>query len=294
MCAAIALVVLDSRLGLIQKKADSEAIHLIRSIGDMFEMINYLEFSMVRLWRWFETPSWKRFAGCLDTLSRCTRDKQKKITIKIKVSYTSHSLAFLLYDLSVHPDIQEKLYRDICAQCPDPSVPISRENIDNLPLLKACFKETLRTVMTLYFVYSGSHKDTHTNCCRLKPVVDGTARILDVEAVVSGYKVPPGEMFIFHNAQACRLPQYFPEPEKYRPERWLTRDSQRHPFLHLPFGFGIRSCVGRRLSEQETFLLTIRILQKYRLEYRGTGQLDYFTRIVNKPDRPLKLAFIPR
>lgn len=40
--------------------------------------------------------------------------------------------------------------------------------------------------------------------------------------------------------------KYFPEPEQFRPERWLrSSENERHPFAMLPFGFGSRMCAGK-------------------------------------------------
>lgn len=60
----------------------------------------------------------------------------------------------------------------------------------------------------------------------------------------------------------ARLEENFVEPEKYIPERWIKGDAQEshhHPYTVLPFGFGTRMCMGRRLVELEMQLLTIKV-----------------------------------
>lgn len=58
----------------------------------------------------------------------------------------------------------------------------------------------------------------------------------------------------------------FPLPHQYIPERWL-RDKTKfpltkdpHPYAYMPFGYGVRTCIGRRFAEMEleTLLLTVR------------------------------------
>ena len=50
------------------------------------------------------------------------------------------------------------------------------------------------------------------------------------------------------------------EPEKVKPERWLrSSDRKGNPFGFLPFGFGPRSCIGRRIAELETQLVIARV-----------------------------------
>jgi len=59
------------------------------------------------------------------------------------------------------------------------------------------------------------------------------------------------------------LEEYFPKPSEFLPERWIKGDpleSHHHPFTLLPFGFGTRMCVGRRLAEMEMWQFTTKVL----------------------------------
>lgn len=58
----------------------------------------------------------------------------------------------------------------------------------------------------------------------------------------------------------------FPNAANFIPERWLKEGNDSgcpsaktaHPFVYLPFGFGPRMCVGRRLAELETYAFIAR------------------------------------
>lgn len=52
------------------------------------------------------------------------------------------------------------------------------------------------------------------------------------------------------------MEEYFPRPLEFIPERWIKGDPQEnsknyHPYTVLPFGFGPRMCIGRRIAELE-------------------------------------------
>lgn len=64
--------------------------------------------------------------------------------------------------------------------------------------------------------------------------------------------------------------EYFPKTEDFVPERWIKGDplfdeAKMHgnsPFVYLPFGFGPRSCIGRRFAEMEIFIMLARYTLK--------------------------------
>ena len=56
--------------------------------------------------------------------------------------------------------------------------------------------------------------------------------------------------------------EYFPNAKSFLPERWIRGDPQEshhHPYALLPFGFGTRMCIGRRIAELEMWQLTIKV-----------------------------------
>lgn len=59
--------------------------------------------------------------------------------------------------------------------------------------------------------------------------------------------------------------KYFPKAEEFIPERWLRSTTGSlsyknvNPFVSIPFGFGARSCVGRRLAELELHIAIAKV-----------------------------------
>lgn len=88
----------------------------------------------------------------------------------------------------------------------------------------------------------------------------------------------------------------YPESVKFLPERWLKDEiaaggcpSARaaNPFIYLPFGFGPRSCIGRRFAEMEVQVILARFLQQFKVEW-NYPPIKYSNSLILTPSGDLK------
>jgi cytochrome P450 len=84
---------------------------------------------------------------------------------------------------------------------------------------------------------------------RLRPVIDAAERTLTKPRRVAGYDLPPGvkvypAIFLVH-----QRPDLYPQPDQFRPERFLETEAESYAWL--PFGGGIRRCIGAALAQAE-------------------------------------------
>jgi cytochrome P450 len=88
-----------------------------------------------------------------------------------------------------------------------------------------------------------------TETLRLRPVIDAAERTLTRPRRVGGYELPAGIRVYPGIALVHRRADLYPEPERFRPERFL--DGRVESYSWLPFGGGIRRCIGAALAQAE-------------------------------------------
>lgn len=83
------------------------------------------------------------------------------------------------------------------------------------------------------------------------------------------------------NFISCRLEKHFDNPEKFSPERWLKSTdklskSNINPYLVLPFGHGMRSCIARRFAEQNMLVFLLRVISKFNTKCLNFHKISSF------------------
>jgi cytochrome P450 len=110
--------------------------------------------------------------------------------------------------------------------------------IAKLPLLDATVKESLR----------------------LQPVIPMVGRVLQEPMRIGGVDLPAGALVAPSIYLVHRRPSLYPEPERFRPERFL--DFKPAAWEWLPFGGGIRRCVGAAFAMYEMKMVLAAMLPR--------------------------------
>jgi cytochrome P450 len=119
---------------------------------------------------------------------------------------------------------------------------------------------------------------------RARPVIVDVARKLKAPATIGGYEIPAGQFVLAAIAALHYREDLFPDPDEFRPERFL--DGKADNYAWIPFGGGVRRCIGASFAEYEMRL----ILREFvaRAELRAVDEKPEAVRIRNITLAPAK------
>ncbi|MEY2571115.1 MAG: hypothetical protein QOE63_1465, partial [Acidimicrobiaceae bacterium] len=91
-------------------------------------------------------------------------------------------------------------------------------------------------------------------------LVSGRESVVDVD--FAGHTIPAGSTVLYSPWVTHRMPELWPEPHVFRPERW---DAEPVPYSYVPFGGGYRRCIGFLFATLEMKVALARLLQRVEL-----------------------------
>lgn len=161
---------------------------------------------------------------------------------------TTTLASWVLYLLATHPQERQQLEQELDAVVPAGTTP-TVEALRSLKRLDAFIREA----------------------GRLYPPVINVPRGTLSEFEFGGYRIPAGTQVRLALAGSHMLPNVFPNPERFEPERFLPpRDEERKtPYGLVTFGGGPRICIGINFAQIETKALAAHVLRHYELEAVG-------------------------
>lgn len=111
-----------------------------------------------------------------------------------------------------------------------------------------------------------------------------------------GYLIPKGTLTQIHIYMIHRDEKYFPEPNLFKPERFMHENAEkRHPFSYIPFSAGRRNCIGQRFAMMELKVTLAYIIKHFEIECNQT--LDYlkpYAYVVMKSENDILFKLKPR
>jgi len=197
-------------------------------------------------------------------------------------------LSYWLVTMVHHPEWQSAVQREIDEVCQG-RLPTLADS-PNLPILRACIKETMRW----------------------KPnVPTGVAHETEIDDVYNGHFIPKGTRLLPLDWCFLRNPAKYPDPDNFRPERWLEPGwpTYQAPLTQFPtikgmssFGWGHRQCLGMGLTQDELLIACGSLAWCFNMRPKRnpvTGQMlpvpldKSNSLLIIKPD-PFQMEFEPR
>jgi len=166
-----------------------------------------------------------------------------------------------------HPAVKARLRAEL-EQLPPDEVP-GLEQLQQLSYLEQVVQEVLRHV----------------------PPVAGSFRQVIQDCQWQGYRIPQGWKVLYQIAQIQRDSTHYPSPHHFDPENF-NPDRELHPskpFSYLPFGGGLRECLGKEFARLEIKLLAIELLRNYDWELLPEQDLTFETIPIPRPRDGLRV-----
>ncbi|XP_045783814.1 probable cytochrome P450 305a1 [Maniola jurtina] len=157
------------------------------------------------------------------------------------------ALNFAIVMLLRHPDVQQKVYKEI-------------QNVlgDKLPT----WADSTRLPYTSAFI-SEVHR-----CCTVAPFAGGRRALTDYE--LDGYVIPKGTTVLVSLGDLHIDPDVWLQPDKFMPERFIDENGKLKTVTNVyPFSMGRRRCLGESFAKSFIFIVLVGILQKYKIVCNG-------------------------
>lgn len=158
---------------------------------------------------------------------------------------TTSGISAALCLISRHPEVQQKVFdevRSVFGDDKERSVTI--RDLNELKYLECVIKESMR----------------------LYPPVPLIGRYLDEDIEIRGKRLPAGCNFTIGFFVTLRDPNYFKDPDTFKPERFMTENIHEiHPYAYVPFSAGPRNCIGQKFALLEMKCTISKMLRHFEI-----------------------------
>ena len=185
---------------------------------------------------------------------------------------SSSATSFAIHALLKHPELLDRVRaeaEDLFA-AGDPT----EEDLDRMTVTRRVIMETLR----------------------MYPIAHVLTRTVTNSFDFAGYRIPAGTWVLIANSVTHRLPEFFPDPERFDIERYSPeRREHLQPGVYTPFGLGHHACLGRGFAEIQMVLTLATLLRRADIALApATYRLKTRYSPVPKPDGNFKILLRQR
>jgi cytochrome P450 len=130
---------------------------------------------------------------------------------------------------------------------------------------------------------------------RLYPPAWAMGREVLQDVSIGPYRLRKGTMVFFSQYIVQRDPRWFPEPDRFLPERFAASEKRNRPrFAYFPFGGGGRQCIGESFAWMEAMLALATLAQRWRVQLADGQRIELQPKITLRPKNGIRVRMFPR
>jgi cytochrome P450 len=176
---------------------------------------------------------------------------------------TANALTWAWYLLAQNPEVEARLHEELDALLEGGRAPTSAD--------AAALRYTEMVV---------------AETMRLYPPAWAIGRLGIEDHEVGGYLIPRGSLVLVSQYVMHRDPRFFPDPERFDPERWTPEAKAARPqFSYFPFGGGPRRCIGEGFAWMEATLILATLARRWRARTLPGQKVETQPRITLRPGK---------
>ena len=179
---------------------------------------------------------------------------------------TANALTFAWHLIGRHRDVEAKLHEEadrvLAGRAP------GADDVERLPYTRAVLSESMRLYPPAWVVTRQAKHDV----------------------TVAGRRVHGGAVVMLSQWVTHRDERWWPNAEKFLPDRWLADDPSRPRYAYFPFGGGPRGCIGEFFAKMEATLIIAAVARRWRLELLDPREPALQPTITLRPRHPVAVV----
>jgi cytochrome P450 len=186
---------------------------------------------------------------------------------------TANALTWTLYLLSQNPSAEAKLHAEIDEVIGPDRLP-TIDDLSSLKFTEHVFAESMR----------------------LYPPAWTIGRQAAADHELGGFRIPNGSIVLFSPYVMHRDERFWREPERFAPERWENQSVKEagSRYTYLPFGGGIRRCIGESFAWTEGILVLATLARKWKFRLAADQKIAAKPLITLRPKFGMRMELVER
>ncbi|KAL4233195.1 hypothetical protein ACF0H5_007879 [Mactra antiquata] len=186
---------------------------------------------------------------------------------------TASAISWAIYALGKYPDLQQKVYKDVCNVVADSDI-ITKDHLGQFAYMPKFIKEVMRYFSPV-------------------PVIERTSN--DKPVVIDGVEIPPNVSTWIHIYALHHNESVWPNHTVFDPERFDAGNRDGHDaYSFIPFSAGSRNCIGQVFAMNEIKINIAKVVKRFEITVDPSEEPVLLPNVVMRAENGLNVGFKPR